>query len=148
VHATGIMKKYQLICSIIQLASIPISIVLIKLFKIPEIAFFVVFVLSIIMLLAGLLIVKQLVGMDVRKYLLRVLLPILLMVSLSLLVVIPLHQAIGNNIIRLIVVTFTTFILVVIIAYFVVFEKKEKEMVFQMINSMIRNFKNNNQKTM
>ena len=147
VHATGIMKKYQLICSIIQLASIPISIVLIKLFQIPEIAFFVVFVLSIFMLLAGLLIVKQLVCLDIKKYLLRVLLPILLMVSLSLLVVIPLHLAIGNNIIRLIVVTFTTFILVVIIAYFVVFEKKEKEMVFQMINSMIRNFKNNNQKT-
>ena len=135
VHATGRMKKYQLCCSIVRLSAIPLSILLLKYIEFPEIAFWVVFILSILVLFVSLIIIRQLIGLDMKRYLSSVVFPLLCLILLSLFILVPIRMIACNHMLRLVLLSFMSIILVCCLSYYIVFEKNERQIALQMILS-------------
>lgn len=83
VHASGKMKKYQLIGSIITLSSLPLAYYSLFLNGKPESVFWVSLVFTIIMQLSSLFILKGIIDFSLIMYLKKVLLPFMLLILFS-----------------------------------------------------------------
>ena len=77
VHATGIMRDYQLWGGLINLSSVPLAYFLLKAYPQPELALLAVFVCSALSHFICLFVVKKLVGMSVWDYIKKIVLPII-----------------------------------------------------------------------
>lgn len=83
VHATGKMRNYQLIGSLITLSSIPVAYYSLKMGGNPNSVFWISFVFTIFMQVASLLILRSIVHFSLRNYLKNVLLPFALVIFAS-----------------------------------------------------------------
>ena len=84
VHATANLKKFQLVEGTMLLMIVPIAYILLKLFNIrPEVVFIVQIIVELITQCARIKIVLPMIGLEIKRYLRLVILPILLVASLS-----------------------------------------------------------------
>lgn len=143
VHATGIMRDYQLWGSILRMISVPLAFVVLKVYKIPEIALLSVFVCQTLAHGVGLFIVKRLVNMSIREYLNRVVYPICLILSISIVASFGIHSLLPEGILRLIIVSFASLIIVVFLLYYLGVNDAERKLILKIINSMFSKLKGN-----
>ncbi len=132
VHATGVMRDYQVYGSLLKMSSVPIAFVLLKMYKIPEIALLLVFVCHVLAHIVGLFFIKKLVGMSLRTYFIKVVFPIMIMFVTSVVSLYGLHSLMPEGIIRLIVVSFASLLIVSTILLMIGFSKKERENIISM----------------
>lgn len=83
VQATGKVKKYQLIISLLLLSNLPISYLLLSRGAIPESTFIVSIIISAIALCARLLVLKSLLTFPIHLFFVKVISPIFLITLLS-----------------------------------------------------------------
>ena len=141
VHATGKMKKYQLTCSFFRLMSLPISFVLLKIYGIPEICMLVVMLCATIVLVNSLFIVRQLVGISIRRYFLSVLMPVLGILAISLALLYPMHSYLAEGLLRLCIITVLSILLISGLSYIMVFDSNERDLLKQYAISITKKVK-------
>ena len=83
VHATGKMKKYQLVCGIVIMSIVPVAYLFLKLGYPPETAMYVSLVILTVVHFLRLLLVKELVAFSVHDYMSKCILPCLLVAVVS-----------------------------------------------------------------
>lgn len=137
VHATGVMREYQLWCSIIRLGSIPVSLLLFSFYPIPELALLAVFLFSCLSHIAGLFIVRKLVPMSLNNYCKRVVLPIALALLIGIIVVYIPHYLLTEGFIRLILACVTSLIIVGLSFFYLVFDDNERELTLQLARPLL-----------
>ena len=103
----------------------------------PEIALISVFVCQILAHLVGLFVVRKLVKMSIREYFREVICPISLILIVSSFLLYGLHTIIDEGIIRLVVVSATSIIVVGFLFYTFGFNKIEKDFVKQLFYSVL-----------
>ncbi len=146
VHATGNMKKYQLITSGISLLILPIGFVAFKLGAHPVAIFVISLCMSVIMQTASLLIIRTLIQFSLRDYLAKVVVPILMILPLSLVLPFAVRMIMSGGWARLIIVTLLSIASVALSAYYCGLAKNERELVHSIMNSVFSRFKRNAKK--
>lgn len=142
VHATGIMRDYQLLGSIVRLCSVPLAFVLIKFYDMPELALGAVLICAVFTHLVSLIISKRIFGLHLREYTINVVFPIVLVSCVSLIIVWSSHCFLTEGILRVIVSSVFSIISVCSLFFYVAFNDGERQLTFQMVRPLLAKFKN------
>ena len=137
VHATGNMKAYQFWGSIIKISSVPIAFFVLKLYSKPELALLIVFVCRLVGHIVGLFIVRGLVGLSLRNYVVKVVVPITVVMVITLSVSFPVHFILDEGFLRLIVITFVGVIVSGTSLFVLAFDANERGLALQLVNGLI-----------
>lgn len=141
VHATGDMKKYQLVTSCISLFILPLGFVAFRLGA-PPVAIFVISLLtSAVMQFASLLILRGLVRFSLRDYFVKVVVPIFMVAPLSLGVPLVVRLIMPEGFLRLVVVVVLAVSAVLLTAFRFGLAKSEKDLVIEIKNSVLKKIK-------
>lgn len=138
VHATGQMKNYQLWGSLINMSSVPIAFILLSRWNIPELALITVMLCGIVAHTISLFVVRNLVGLSIIDYTLRVVLPVLIVIVITLAVALPFHYLISTGFIRLVVVTFISIASICLSLFYVAFNGRERLLARQFLASAVQ----------
>lgn len=136
VHASGIMRDYQVVGSILRMCAIPLSLILLKFYKIPELALVSVLLCQLLAHYIGLYVVKKLVNISLFEYWKNVVMPIFIMMILSLLLLYGLHTVLQEGFIRLLVVSATSIVITIILYYMLCLSSDEKFILKQYISNL------------
>lgn len=138
VHATGKMRNYQVIGSMITLSSIPVAYYALKMGSNPDSVFWISLVFTGFMQIASLFILRNMIRFSLRKYAKEVILPIILVIMTScILPLIPYHF-LQYGWWRFILVVFLSVVTSSISLYFIGLNKKEKELINSIISKFIK----------
>lgn len=137
VHATGIMKDYQLWGSLVGISSVPIAFIILKFDAIPEMALLTVLFCTALGHIIGLFIVKRLVGMPIREYYNRVILPIFIVFIFSTILVSPIRIFMGEGVLRFVLVVIFSIVVVFFSLYYIGLQKNERTLFLQLLKSII-----------
>lgn len=133
VYATGKMRNYQLTFSIINILILPFSYIALLKGAAPEAAFGVYLIMTIFVQLGCLLVVRTLVTISLREYLFKLILPLLIVGLISLPLPYAAHLFINHNFLRLVVVTFVSFVVSSVAFYLIALADNEKQLVNRML---------------
>lgn len=141
VHASGNMRNYQVIGSIVKFLSVPIAFFLLKFGMEPEWAFIMVLLFDAIGLVVGMIIIKGIMPFNITEYVVKVFIPILVVivpvVGLSLCV----HQLVKNEIVRFVLVCLSSTCAFALFVYFLGMTRPERNLAVKMIKEKIQNKK-------
>lgn len=144
VHATGVMRKYQLWGSIVRVCSIPIAYFLIELYDIPELGLVAVLFTATATHTVCLLIAKKLVGFSLRDYTSKVVVPIIIVLALCLGVLLPFHCLLNEGFLRLLLICVLSVITVSLSFFYIAFNKSERQLAIQLLKPLISVFSRGN----
>ncbi len=137
-QATGKIRNYQIIMSTLILLNLPVSYLLLRLFHIPELAILTKVIINIFSAIARILYLKHLYGFPIMRYLKEVITRGVLVVLLSF--PIPLYiYYISSNWQQLILTTFVSVIISILIIYLVGLKSNEKRFVLGIITRIVHN---------
>lgn len=126
--ATGRIRNYTMIVATLELLPLPISYLLLKVVKIPELVFLVLLIFETISLGARLCMMKKMINLPITDYIKKVFLPIIKVVSISIWCPIIIFLNSKITITSTILVCITSLISVGIVIYFVGLNDKEKSL--------------------
>lgn len=140
VHASGDMKKYQIVGFIIKTLSVPAGYFLLKFGSAPEIALFMVFLFDFIGYVVGLFIIRSIMPFSIKDYIKSVALPLFPVLVLPFIITLPLCYFLESGFVRLLVVMFIGVLSVATCSWWFGFNKSEKEMVRAFVNTTKKRF--------
>ena len=127
VHATGKLKRFQLIEGTMLLSIVPIAYLLLKLFHIPpEYVFLVHIIVEICTQYARVRIVLPMITMSIRDYAVNVIIPILKVSMLALTIPLLVYCNADKNIMSFFIVCIITICWILLITYFIGCTKNEQ----------------------
>lgn len=138
VHATGKMRNYQVIGSLITLSSLPVAYYALKIGGNPDSVFCISFLFTIFMQIASLFILRSLVHFSLRKYAKEVLLPFVIVVATSFVIPLIPYYLMQYGWWRFILVLCLSVATSSISLYFLGLNKKEKDLINSIISKFIR----------
>jgi len=141
VHASGEMKKYQVVGSTVKIISVPAAYFLLKLDFSPEWALVMVLLFDVIGLFIGMFIIKGIMKFSIRDYLKNVIFPMIIPVMTSFFIALFIHNIMQPGIARLLVVTLLSCCSLAITFYIIGFNYSEKKLVNQLGGKFISIFK-------
>lgn len=133
IHATGDVKKYQILISIILILNLPVSYVLFVLKMEPQSAFCVNICLTMVALFVRLFLLKKQIKLDVLLFLNKVLKPILVVTISSIIIPTCALLFCDYGVKRFFIVIVTSFLSLIIFVYLYGLDRKEKEFVIEKI---------------
>ncbi|MBR3918992.1 MAG: hypothetical protein IKJ59_09675 [Clostridia bacterium] len=133
VHATGKMRKYQLVGSCINLSSIPFAYYSLKLGYDPNSVFWISLLFTIVMQTSSLYILRSLIKFSLKEYIKQVLKPFVLVVLVSFIIPVIPYYYMDNGFLRFGIVSLLALSTSSITVYWLGLDQKEKSL----INSMI-----------
>ena len=145
VQATGKVKYYQIIRSILIISTLPISWIVLKLDASPVSVFIVTLIISIINQPLSMAILHHLFYYSYKLYLKRVILPCMILTLLLPILPVTFHLIMNENFSRLIVVLISTIIASVALTYFVILNNTEKEIITSLLKKKFFKKNKNNQ---
>lgn len=125
VQATGNVKLYQIVVSVILVSNLPVSWLFLRLGYPPETTMYVAIVLALVCLFARLVIVNKLTKFPIISFASEVLAPMIVSSLVSFIMVYTL-MLVGNNIMHQILLFFIAVVIVSIVTFLVAFKKSEK----------------------
>lgn len=140
VHASGIMRDYQVLGSTLRMCAIPLAYFLLKFYEFPELALMSVLVCQLLAHYAGLYVVKKLVDISLWKYCKNVVMPICIIMILSSLLLYGVHTLFPEGFIRLLLVSATSVVVTVILYYIFGLSSDEKCIFKQYVNKLSKSF--------
>lgn len=127
VHATGNLKRFQMIEGTMLLSIVPISYLSLKLFQIPaECIFLIHIVIEILTQCARIRIVLPMISMTIHEYITDVIYPIMKVIVLAPLTPICLYNCLSKNFISFFIICICAALSVIFSAYFVGCTKDEQ----------------------
>lgn len=141
VHASGKMRNYQIITSLISLLCIPSSYFALKHGAAPEYALLSVFFAVTISQIAALLILKTIVNYKLSDYFNKVIRPFLLFAVFSSILPLCFRIFFNGGILRFLIVIISSFLACGISLYLIALNNSEKEVIKTILNGFIIRFK-------
>lgn len=126
-QATGKVRKYQIVVSVILLLNLPVSYLLLKWGYEPEYTFIVSILLSLSALFARLLVLRGLAKFPVREFIKKVLILVILVSFLTLPLPLFIQQSMNNNLLQFSLVSISSVISLLISVWFIGLSKLEKK---------------------
>ena len=140
VHATGKLKKFQIIEGTMLLMIVPIAYLLLKIFGIaPEIVFVVHIIVEICTQYARVRIVLPMIQMKLRIYLREVILPIIMVVIISPILPYLLYKNIGQSIVSFFIICGFSVVCVSTTVFYVGCEKSEQKFLISKFFDIYKN---------
>lgn len=138
VHATGKMKSYQIGTSIVICLILPIAWVCLKLGCNPTMVYWISLIVTIVNQAICNLLLKKVFKYSIKDYVVNVILPCLCFSVLVPVIPFLITRCLPSSFYRLIITCLSSILLSLIVAYFVVLDKVEKEMVVGFIKKRLR----------
>lgn len=138
VHASGDMKKYQIVGFIIKTLSVPAGYFMLKFGSAPEFALFLVFLFDFIGYVVGLFIIKSIMPFSIRDYIKSVSLPLVPVLVLPLAITLPVCLLLRTGFIRFLIVLVVGVLSVAGCSWLFGLNKTEKEMVLGFVKTAIK----------
>lgn len=138
VHATGVMKRYQLWMGIINLMTLPVAYFLLKLGWIPESAFAICLALDVIGLGVGIYILKTLVPFSTMDYLRKVILPCVVVTIVAAIVTCVLRLVLPSGWIGFVLIIILGFSISAVLSFFIGLSGVEKKMAKEMLQKFVK----------
>ena len=141
VHASGIMKNYQLSGGVISILTIIFVYIGLIFLKIPETAFIVILILDCIRQIIAIVILKGIVTeFSYKEYLVKVIIPFVKVIVTSLLLPLLVQKHIEEGLIRFVIITIVSLISVCLSTYILGINKEEKHILRKAITSFRKKF--------
>lgn len=138
VHATGKLKKFQIIEGSMLLSIVPIAYILLKFFGIrPEYVFVVHIIVELFTQYARLRIVLPMISMPLSDYVKSVIAPILKVLVLSPIIPLVVYNAMPQSVLKFFVVCFICVICMSIVVYFIGCTNNERQFIKNKILTII-----------
>lgn len=144
-YATGVVRNYQLVVGGLQLLNLPISWLFLKFGLFPEIVLVVAVILSFVCLVARLIMLKPLVGIDIKDFMFGVVLNTSIVSLLSFLIVYGITYYIpSDGFVNIIIRTLISVIISVVVILYVGLSSKERQAILKkMLSFLKRSIKRN-----
>lgn len=126
VHASGKMKNYQLLGAIVNLISIPVVYISLKLGGSPQLGMSLVFLVTLLNQITCMLVLKTIVSYSIKDYLNRVILPFIKVVLLTSWIPYLIVEFLEPGLSRLCLVSLITIVTVFLSVYFVGLSRLER----------------------
>lgn len=139
VHATGKMKNYQVGTSIVICAILPISWICLELGGNPNVVYWVSLIITILNQVVCNLLLRRVFVYSIKDYLSKVIFPCCLFSILVPIVPIVVSILMQPSLVRLIITFVLSVLISLFVAYFVVLDHKEKNMLLGFIKKRIHN---------
>lgn len=133
VHATGKMKNYQLVTSIIVCSIIPISWVFLHFGFDPNSVYWISLIITIINQIICNILVEKVFPYSITEYVKVVFIPCIIFLLATITIPYTITTHISESFIRLLITSFTSIIVSCVTAYFVVLNKSERRMILKYI---------------
>ncbi len=142
VHATGRIKKFQLIEGTMLLCIVPIAYILLKFWNIPpEYVFIVHIIVEILTQYARVVIVLPMISMSKKEYLKEVILPILLVISTSSIIPLIMFYQLTESVNSFFIISIICVASTLTSIYWAGCDKKEKTFIAQKVKQVILKIK-------
>lgn len=136
-QATGKIKLYQGFVGGVLLLNLPLSLFFLSLGYQPQSVFVIAIVLTLIAGVIRLLILRNIANLSLRQFIIKVYCPIALSTGGSLVVPLLISNYMSSSLSSFIFVLFVSLISISIFSYFILLNKKEKQMIITYIYSRI-----------
>lgn len=137
-QATGKVKRYQAICGTIMLMILPVSYIFLKMGMHAYVVFIVHFCMEAICQVARMLLLRNLIQLSIKQYLLHIYKPIFLVVALSVVIPYIVYSNMDSCFLRLIFVGIACVISVGAMSYFFGLEKSERQFLKNKIMNRVK----------
>ncbi len=142
VHATGKLKKFQIIEGSMLLSIVPIAYILLKFFGIqPEYVFVVHIIVELFTQYARLRIVLPMISMPLYDYVRSVIIPILKVLVLSPIIPLVVYNVMQQTVLKFFIVCFVCVIYVSIVIYFIGCTNNERRFIRDKTSAIIKKIK-------
>lgn len=138
VHATGKMKSYQIGTSIVICSILPIAWVSLKFGSNPTMVYWISLIVTIVNQAICNLLLKRVFDYSIKDYVVKVILPCFYFSVLVPIIPFIISRFLPSSFYRLIITCVLSGILSFIVAYFIILDKVEKEMVIGFIRKHLR----------
>lgn len=138
IHATGKVKTYQIVYSVLIISILPISWTILKLGGNPTSVFVVSLAMTIVNQIVSLFIVRKVYEYSIREYLKTVIFPCVIVSVLLPIVPFMITKTMEVSFARLAVVCVADVLLAAAISYNIALDSSEKKMVLALINKVIK----------
>lgn len=136
IHATGKIRNYQLICSSLLIAIVPVAYIVLKLGGAPYTVFVVHIVLGFVVMICRILLANKVIVVSFLEFTKHTASPIVIVTMIAVLLPIATHYYIANDIIRFFVVGFTSVVMVCICIFLFGITPSERRMVTEKIKKL------------
>lgn len=138
-QATGKVKRYQLVSSMILILLLPVSYVLLKM-GLPAYSVFIAqFVFELLTIIAQLLMLRKLVNIHLGVFLKKVVLPILSVMAISLVLPLLVRSLMQDGFLRLLLVVLASILSVGSVVFLIGFTKDERRFVKEILVNLLVN---------
>lgn len=137
VHATGKMRNYQLVTSVLICSILPVSWICLKIGYSPIAVYWVSIIVSIINQVACNLLLKKLFPYSIKEYIIKVILPCCCFVIIVPIIPLLISIYMPSSFVRLLLVTLVSVCFSLLVLYFIVLDKAEKNMFLNFIKKYI-----------
>ena len=136
--ASGKVKTYQTVISIISFVFIPVTFWAIKISGIPEIVFVCTLVMTLVEIIARIFIVHNQVGLPRRLYVKKVLINVIIVAVLASILPVLVHMKMSGVVIRFLVVGIVCVLSVGLVVYFIGINKEERKYLNNYVKSKVK----------
>lgn len=137
VYATGKMKEYEIVFSMINLLIIPISIITLKSGLAPESVFIVYFIMTIFVQIGCLWALNKIISINIREYIVQLIVPLLLCSILCFPLPFLLSRVMEAGWLRFITVTIVSALTSSVLFYRIVLNSTERKLVVKFIKNRL-----------
>lgn len=142
-QATGKIKVYQIIVGGIMLMIVPVAWIWLKLGGTPETVYIVYFVACVLAHVSRMLIIRNMINLSIRKYIVEVMVPIIIVTISSLIVPVVVYNSIPDTILSFFIVCAVSVLSVLTCVYLIGLKGSERAMVnSKVMQVVIKNKKN------
>ena len=144
-HATGKIRNYQLIVGGLQLTNLPFSYILLRMGLFPEVVIAVAIDISQCCLAARLLLLRNMIGLSVRKYAMKVYLNVLTVTVISAILPFLIGKQLEESFLNFVLLSLIAIICTGITIYYVGCNRAERQFVLNKLHT-IKNKLNKNKR--
>ena len=138
VYATGNIKKYQILTSIVNIFLLPISWLFLRLGYDAWIVFLITIIISIINQIVAIVSMREVFSFNMREYLKDIVLPCIVMTVLVPLFPLLISYFLEDSILRLVLVSIVSIMMTFVLLYYFFMSNYERELAKQFIKKLFR----------
>ena len=135
VQATGTIRTYQVIRSVVLILVLPLSYVAVRAFNFPEAVFYSIIVITIIMQPLSLYLLNRVFQFEYKAYLIRIILPLLIFALLMPLPSILLTNHLQTGILKLLISTIVILISSLLLGWTILLSKEERNLLLSYLKT-------------
>lgn len=140
VHATGIVRKYQMFVGVFTLFTLPITYLLFKFGYPPYVAFVVLIIIYVLAYIPRLIIVRNQLNISINEYITQVIAKTMLVSAMSVLLPSLVIYSMDIGLIRMIVTTLVSLVSILLTIYIFGINKEERIVAISFLKNKISNF--------